>query len=93
MANPEVGQVRSGWGGLGQVEQVSQVGQVADLPQTLVQRVRAEFLEMPGLSVTFWQAMRLWDLDERVCRAVLDVLVQCGFLTETRRGAFRRVGG
>ena len=31
---------------------------------------------MPGLSVTFWQAMRLWNLDEQVCRAVLDVLVQ-----------------
>jgi hypothetical protein len=78
---------------LGQVEQVGQVDQVGDLPQTLVQRVRAEFLEMPGLSVTFWQAMRLWNLDERVCRSVLDVLVECGFLTETRRGAFRRVGG
>ncbi len=36
---------------------------------------------MPGLSVTFWQAMRLWDLDQRVRRAVLDALVQGGFLT------------
>ena len=81
---------------IGQVDRagrVDQVGQVADVPSTLVQRIRAEFLEMPGLSVTFWQAMRLWDLDERVCRAVLDALVQGGFLTETRHGAFRRVGG
>ncbi len=93
MAKPKVGQVRSGWGGLGQVVPGGQVGQVADLPQTLIQRVRAEFLEMPGLSVTVWQAMRLWDLDARVCREVLDVLVQGGFLTETRHGAFRRAGG
>ncbi len=55
--------------------------------------VQAEFLEMPGLSVTFWQAMRLWNLDEHVCRAVLDQLLQGGFLTQTRHGAFRRVGG
>jgi hypothetical protein len=66
---------------------------VARVAQALARRVQAEFLEMPGLSVTFWQAMRLWNLDERVCRAVLDLLVQGGFLTETRHGAFRRVGG
>ena len=48
---------------------------------------------MPGLSVTVWQATRLWNLDVQVCREVLDVLVQGGFLTETRHGAFRRVGG
>ena len=57
--------------------------------QELTQRIRAEFLEMPGLSVTCWQAMRLWNLDEQVCRAVLDVLVRGGFLTETRKGALQ----
>jgi hypothetical protein len=76
-----------------QVGSVGQVGRVAGLPPTLVQRIRAEFLEMPGLSLTFWQAMRLWNLDELVCRSVLDALVQGGFLTETRQGAFRRTGG
>ena len=75
---------------IGRVNQVGRVDQVADV--WLLQRVRSEFLEMPGLSVTFWQAMRLWNLDEHVCRAVLDLLVQGGFLTETRHGAFRRVG-
>lgn len=48
---------------------------------------------MPGLTVTFWQAMRLWNLEEHVCRAVLDLLVRGRFLTETRHGAFRRAGG
>ena len=76
-----------------QVGSVGQVGRVAGLPPTLVQRIRAEFLEMPGLSLTFWQAMRLWNLEARVCLGVLDVLVQSGFLTETRQGAFRRTGG
>jgi hypothetical protein len=75
------------------VEQVDQVERVDRVAPALAQRVRAEFLEMPGLSVTFWQAMRLWNLDEHVCRAVLDLLVQGGFLTETRHGAFRRMGG
>jgi len=89
----QVGQVGSASVTSGQVDQGDQVGRVAGLPATLVQRIRAEFLEMPGLSVTFWQAMRLWNLDELVCRSVLDVLVQGGFLTETRHGAFRRTEG
>jgi len=76
-----------------QVDGVGQVGTVDQVAPALAQRVRAEFMEMPGLTVTFWQAMRLWNLDEQVCRAVLEVLVRGGFLTETRKGAFRRVGG
>ena len=63
------------------------------MPPVLTQRIRAEYIEMPGLSLTFWQAMRLWNLDAPMCRAVLDVLVKSGFLTETRQGAFRRMGG
>lgn len=55
--------------------------------------VKGEYLEMPGLSLTFRQAMRLWHLDAASCRRVLDVLVRSGFLTETRHGAYRRLGG
>ena len=55
--------------------------------------VRGEYLEMPGLSLTFRQAMRLWHLDAASCRRVLDALVRSGFLTETRHGAFRRLEG
>ena len=76
-----------------QSHRVDRVEQVDGVASALAQRVRAEFIEMPGLTVTFWQAMRLWNLDERVCRAVLDLLVRGGVLTETRHGAFRRVGG
>lgn len=59
----------------------------------LTQQVRAEFLEMPGLTLTFRQAMRLWNLEAAACRAVLDLLLRAGFLTETRTGAYRRFEG
>jgi hypothetical protein len=55
--------------------------------------VKGEYLEMPGLSLTLPQAMRLWHLDAASCRRVLDALVGSGFLTETRQGAFRRLEG
>lgn len=55
--------------------------------------VRGEYLEMPGLSLTLRQAMRLWHLDAVSCRRVFDALVGSGFLTETRHGAYRRLGG
>ena len=55
--------------------------------------IRGEYLEMPGLSLTFRQAMRLWHLDAASCRRVLDELVGSGFLTETRHGAYRRLQG
>ncbi len=56
-----------------------------------IERVRAEFLEMPGLSLTGDQARRLFGLPTRVCEHVLDQLVADGFL-RLRRGAFTRLG-
>ena len=41
----------------------------------MVRRVRAEFLEMPGLRLTFAQAMRLWGLSENDCQRVIDALI------------------
>jgi hypothetical protein len=35
--------------------------------RTLFERVRAEYAEMPGLSVTLPQAQRLWALDRATC--------------------------
>ena len=54
----------------------------------VVGRVRGEYLEMPGLRLTSEQARRLWRLDESACDAVLDALVESGFLARTRDGAF-----
>jgi len=54
---------------------------VADKPVTeWTDRVRAEYLEMPGLTLTRWQMRRLWLLDASLCDAVVDALVASGFL-------------
>jgi hypothetical protein len=55
-----------------------------------VQRVRAEFLEMPGLSLTIDQAARLWAFDLGFCRRVLVALEDARFLVRTRHQAFAR---
>jgi len=56
--------------------------------ETLASRIRGEYLEMPGLSLTCAQACRLWQLDDATCRAVLRQLVTEGFLARTASGAF-----
>ncbi len=61
--------------------------------QRLVERVRCEFLEMPGLRLTMPQAARLWGLDQPSCEAVVDALVRCEFLQRTASGAVARVDG
>jgi len=58
--------------------------------EALVERVRAEFREMPGLHLTPAQAMRLWGLELDTCRQVIDELVAAAFLRWTPGGAVRR---
>ncbi len=58
--------------------------------EELLKRIRGEFLEMPGLALTARQAERFWGLDSDRCQALLGVLIQSGFLTLTRHGAFIR---
>lgn len=50
----------------------------------LASLIRAEYLEMPGLSVTLAQAARLWHADRGSCRDVLDALTHEGFLRNIR---------
>jgi hypothetical protein len=54
----------------------------------LTARIRAEFLEMPGLKLTLPQARRLWNVDEALCGQALDMLAAEGFLYQTRSGAY-----
>ena len=61
------------------------------LREDIINRVRGEFLEMPGLRLTEPQARRLWALEPSLCTAVLTELVENGFLLRTREGAFVRV--
>src|SRR5262245_10366580 len=60
------------------------------VPLEVLQRVRAEFLEMPGLRLTRAQARRLWALDEAVCDAILTALVDARFLVHSGNVAFMR---
>ncbi len=55
-----------------------------------IRRVRAEFLEMPGLRLTISQAARLWAMDIDLCEAVLATLVETRFLVRTSKAQFAR---
>ena len=55
-------------------------------------RIRNEYLEMPGLSLTLGQAQRLWQLRRADCEDLLDMLVHAGFLRQTSEGHFVRAG-
>jgi hypothetical protein len=57
----------------------------------LLQRIRGEFLEMPGLRLTESQARRLWGLDADACLAAISTLVTAGFLFRTREGSVMRL--
>ena len=46
----------------------------------LRERVRGEYLEMPGLRLTLAQASRLFNLEVTHCAQVLDALVRDGSL-------------
>jgi phage FluMu protein Com len=55
---------------------------------TLTDRIRSEFRELPGLKITFQQACRLWHSNEAQCLAALEALISEGFLTRSASGAF-----
>jgi hypothetical protein len=56
----------------------------------LVIRVRGEYREMPGLSLTVPQAQRLWGLDGVTCQRLFERLVEAKFLRRSRHGRFIR---
>ena len=53
----------------------------------IVQRIREEFEEAPGLRLTVPEASRFWGLDEATCELVLSELAVDGFLA---RGSDKR---
>jgi hypothetical protein len=70
---------------------ISRVGRRAERResnQRLVRRIRAEFLEMPGLRLTIEQAQRLWSLKPDKCPTLLKSLLDTRFLRRTERGLF-----
>lgn len=56
----------------------------------VLQRVRAEFEEMPGMTLTVRQASRLFGLEHETCRAVIDRLVGAAYLRCTAGGLIMR---
>ena len=72
------------------VEATVDDGHGSETTQQLARVVRAEYAEMPGLSVTLAQAQRLWAVDEGTCRRVFDGLVARGVLRRTTKGCYVR---
>jgi hypothetical protein len=58
--------------------------------RALLERVRGEFNEMPGLQLTMAQAARLWGMDQNACRTVIEALVDAAFLRWTPAGTVIR---
>ena len=59
--------------------------------RTAADRLRAEFLEMPGLRLTVEQAQRLCGVERALCKAMLDALVASRFLSVKPNGTYGRV--
>jgi DNA-binding IclR family transcriptional regulator len=56
--------------------------------QQMLNRVRGEFLEMPGLRLRVEQAQRLWGLDRSTCEELLASLVDAKFLSRRSGGVY-----
>jgi hypothetical protein len=56
-----------------------------------IERVRGEYLEMPGLRLTATQVARLCGLERTICQAVLDALVEAKFLRVSTDGTYTRL--
>jgi hypothetical protein len=57
----------------------------------LLRRIKAEYIEMPGLRLTAPQAGRLWGLDTPACLDLLDRLISERFLQRRPDGTYSRV--
>jgi hypothetical protein len=57
----------------------------------LLTRIRAEYLEMPGLRLTLEQAQRLCGVERALCRRMLDALVADRFLCVKSNGIYARL--
>ena len=61
-----------------------------DTIRELTRRVRAEYAEMPGLSVTLAQAQRLLAIDQPTCTAIFKALIKRGEIRQTAQGRYIR---
>ena len=57
----------------------------------IIERLRAEFLEMPGLRLTVAQTQRLCGVDKAPCQTALDALIRARFLRINADGTYARL--
>ena len=57
----------------------------------VLDRVRAEYLEMPGMKLRIEQVQRLCGIDETTCKLVLDALVKASILCLKSDGTYARL--
>jgi hypothetical protein len=58
--------------------------------QHVLERIRAEFLEMPGMRLRVEQVQRLCAVERHVCEAALNALVDARFLRLVAGGMYVR---
>jgi hypothetical protein len=57
----------------------------------ITERVRAEYLEMPGMRLKPEQVQRLCGIEHKICQMVLATLVDAKFLYATPDGQYARL--
>lgn len=61
------------------------------LDQRVLERLRAEYLEMPGMKLTTEQVQRFCGIEQTMCKLVLDALVKADFLRLKSDGTYVRL--
>ena len=65
---------------------------VPPVSAALLDMIRSEYDEMPGMRLTLVQCRRLWRLPEDACAAAIEELVGNGFLRMDSHGRIQRAG-
>jgi hypothetical protein len=67
------------------------MGHQIEVMEDALTRLRAEYLEMPGLRLKARQVQRLCGIDQTICQSVLDALVDAKFLAVKSDGSYARL--
>ena len=59
--------------------------------EQMLERIRAEYLEMPGLRLKREQVQRLCGIERSLCQVALDFLVTSSFLCVKSDGCYARL--
>lgn len=59
--------------------------------QRVLERLRGEYLEMPGLRLRIEQVQRLCGIEQPMCTLALDALVKASFLCLNSDGTYTRL--